>query len=214
MILHGYWRSSAAYRVRIALNLKGVDWTQREVSLVRDGGEHREPSFAQLNPQMLVPVLESGSSVLTQSMAIIEYLEEVLPDPPLLPDDVTERAQVRALAMSVACDVHPLNNLRVLQYLAGEFKIDSRRRSRWYAHWVTEGMRAFEASLARRPHHSDFCHGDNPTLADVCLVPQIYNARRFEVDLAPFPLIRQVEANCLRLSAFIDAQPENQPDAK
>lgn len=214
MILHGYWRSSAAYRVRIALNLKGIQWTHREVSLIREGGEHRKPDFTQLNPQKLVPVLESGSTVLTQSMAIIEYLEEIQPHPPLLPADAVERARVRALAMAIACDVHPLNNLRVLQYLGKELGIDTDRRTNWYAHWVTEGMQSIETLVSGNPQTQDFCHGNSPTLADVCLVPQLYNARRYEIDLTPYPTIRNIESNCLHLNAFVDAQPENQPDAK
>ena len=214
MILHGYWRSSAAYRVRIALNFKGIEWTHREVSLIRKGGEHQRPDFAELNPQKLVPVLESGSTVLTQSVSIIEYLEEILPHPPLLPAGAVERARVRALAMAIACDVHPLNNLRVLEYLGGELGIDTDRRTSWYSHWVTEGMQAIETLVSGSSKTCDFCHGDSPTLADVCLVPQLYNARRYEIDLTPYPSIRHIESNCLRLKAFVDAQPENQRDAE
>ena len=213
MVLHGYWRSSAAYRVRIALNLKGIAWTHRGVSLIRDGGEHRRPEFAAINPQKLVPVLESGETMLTQSLAIVEFLEEIQPMPALLPVDAIERARVRAIALAVACDIHPVNNLRVLDYLTGELGMGREHRSRWYAHWVTEGLQAIETMLATSPETGDFCHGDTPTLADVCLVPQLYNARRFDIDLTRYPCLERIEARCLRICAFIQAAPENQPDA-
>ena len=213
MVLHDYWRSSAAYRVRIALNLKGIAWTHRGVSLVRGGGEHLGPAFAAVNPQRLVPALETDGATLTQSLAIVEYLEEVRPAPALLPAGPAERARVRAVAMAIACEIHPLNNLRVLRYLAGELGVEPRQRSRWYAHWVTEGLQAIETMLATSPRTGEFCHRDAPTLADVCLVPQLYNARRFDVDLTPYPCLARIEARCLRIPAFADAAPENQPDA-
>lgn len=213
MRLHGYWRSSAAYRVRIALNLKGIAWTHRGVSLVRDGGEQHGPEFAAVNPQKLVPVLETDGATLTQSLAIVEYLEDVRPSPALLPAGAAERARVRAIAMAVACDVHPLNNLRVIRYLAGELGVEPAQRSRWYAHWVADGLRAIETMLATSPETGEFCHGDAPTLADLCLVPQLYNARRFDIDLTPYSRLVQIETRCLRIPAFDDAAPENQPDA-
>ncbi|NKC13913.1 MAG: maleylacetoacetate isomerase [Gammaproteobacteria bacterium] len=187
MCLHGYWRSSAAYRVRIALNLKGIEWMHRGVSLVQGGGEHLQPTFAALNPQQLVPVLSIDGANLTQSLAIIEYLEETRPKPPLIPSDPVGRARVRAFALAVACEIHPINNLRVLQHLTGELGLSSEERGRWYVHWVAGGLAALEAMLANDARTGMFCEGDLPTLADICLVPQLYNARRFNVDLSPYP---------------------------
>ncbi|MCP5372957.1 MAG: maleylacetoacetate isomerase [Hyphomicrobiales bacterium] len=213
MKLYGYWRSSAAYRVRIALNLKGLDWENVPVHLVQDGGQHLAPDYAALNPQKLVPTLVDGDRRLTQSLAILEYLDEVHPAPALLPADADGRARVRALAQAVACDIHPIDNLRVLNYLAGPLEVDKAGRDAWYVHWVREGFAAIESLLAGHPATGDFCHGGAPTQADCCLVPQVYNARRFEVDLAPYPAIRRIEAACLALPAFDAARPEKQPDA-
>ena len=213
MILHGYWRSSAAWRVRIALNLKGIPWTHQGVSLVRGNGEQHGPEFAAINPQKLVPALQTDRATLTQSLAIVEYLEEVRPAPALLPTGAAARARVRAIAMAVACDIHPVNNLRVIRYLAGELGIEPAQRARWYAHWVTEGLQAIETMLATSADTGEFCHRDAPTLADVCLVPQLYNARRFDVDLTPYPCLVGIESRCLTIPAFADAAPENQPDA-
>jgi len=212
--LYTYWRSSAAYRVRIALNLKGIDYDSIPVHLTADGGAQHQAPFAGLNPQELVPVLIDGERVIRQSMAIIEYLDEAYEDgASLLPVTVRERARVRALAQLIACDVHPLGNLRVLQYLEREFGAPQIERERWVQHWIIEGLAAFEALLADSPSTGIYCEGDEPTLADAFLIPQVYNARRWMVDLKPFPLIERVDAQCLALAAFDQARPENQPDA-
>lgn len=213
MELYTYFRSTAAYRVRIALNLKGIEADYRFVHLVRDGGEQHGDAYRKLNPQQLVPVLIDGGAPLTQSLAIIEYLEETHPQPPLLPPDAVGRARVRALAQAVACDIHPLNNLRVLQYLDREGGIDKAGRDRWYRHWVATGFDAIEAMLASSAATGRYCHGDTPGLADACLVPQVFNARRYECDLATYPTIVRVEQACLELEAFARAAPANQPDA-
>jgi maleylacetoacetate isomerase len=211
--LYSYWRSSAAYRVRIGLNLKGLPYDIVPVHLVRDGGQQHSDAYRALNPQELVPMLGHGQRRLTQSLAILEYLDEVWPTPPLLPATARERQRVRALALLVACDVHPLNNLRVLQYFEHEWNVPQPERDQWVKHWIEDGFRAAEALLAEHPSTGDFCEGEKPTLADCCLVPQVYNARRFGVDLAPYPTIRRIEAACLALPAFDAARPENQPDA-
>jgi maleylacetoacetate isomerase len=213
LCLHSYWRSSAAYRVRIALNLKGLAYDIAPVHLVRDGGEQHKPGFAAMNPQELVPVLQHGQRMLRQSLAILEYLDEMWPTPPLLPSTARERARVRALAQLVACDIHPLNNLRVMQFLEREFSTPQVERERWTRHWIVDGLRAFETMLADNSSTGLFCDGDAPTIADACLVPQVYNARRAGVDLREFPTIVRIERNCLDLPAFDAARPENQPDA-
>ena len=210
MILYSYWRSSAAYRVRIALNLKGLQAEQRPVHLRR--GEQRAAAYREINPQALVPALVVGERRLTQSVAIIEYLEERHPVPPLLPPAAEDRAWVRAIALAIACDIHPLDNTRVMQYLEAELGLDQAARDTWYAHWIREGFEAIEKQLAERP--AKYCFGETPTLADVCLVPQVANARRVKLDLAPFPRIRAVNEACLALPAFDRARPENQPDAE
>lgn len=212
MRLYGYWRSSAAWRVRIALNLKGLQWEPVPVHLVRDGGEQRQAAFLQLNPQGLVPVLEDGNAVLTQSLAIIEYLEETHPAGPLLPADPAGRARVRSLAQLVACEIHPLNNLRVLQYLRDALGLDEAQRDAWYRHWVSEGLAALEARLAQEPGAGRFCHGDTPGLADVCLVPQLYNARRYGCALDAYPRLQRIEAACNALDAFQSAAADAQAD--
>lgn len=213
MKLYTYWRSSAAWRVRIALNLKGLDWQPLPVHLTRDGGEQRQPGYLALNPQGFVPALETDGLLLTQSLAIIEYLEETRPEPPLLPGEAAARARVRSLAHLVACDVHPLNNLRVLQYLAGHAGYDETKQAEWYRHWVIEGLRALEARLASEPETGRYCHGDMPGFADCFLVPQLYNARRFGCDLEPYPTIVRIDAACSGLEAFKAAAAEAQPDA-
>ncbi|WP_027009146.1 maleylacetoacetate isomerase [Conchiformibius kuhniae] len=212
MKLYTYFRSSAAYRVRIALNLKNLPHDAAFVHLLRGGGEQKHPDYAAVNPQKLVPALTDGTCTLTQSLAIIEYLEETRPQPPLLPAAAPERARVRALSQLIACDIHPLNNLRVMQYLAAHFGADDARKNAWYAHWIGEGFAALEQML-QSPHTGRFCHGDTPTLADCCLVPQVYNARRFGCDLSAYPAIVRIDAECARLPAFADAAPEHQPDA-
>jgi maleylpyruvate isomerase len=212
MILYDYFRSSAAYRVRIALNLKGLASERRFVHLRK--GEQRDPAYLELNPQGLVPMLVVGERRLTQSLAIIEYLEEKHPQPPLLPVGPEDRARVRAAALSIACDIHPLNNLRVLKYLSKPLGVDEPKRDDWYRHWVVEGFTALEAQLAQHSASSPFCFGDTPTLADVCLVPQVDNALRLNVPLDAFPRIRAVNAACLALPAFDQARPENNPDAE
>ncbi len=211
--LYGYWRSSAAYRVRIALNLKGLQYEQIPVHLARDGGEQHRPQFQEISPQAQVPVLRHGARLIRQSLAIIEYLDELHPDPPLLPAIARDRARVRALAAAVACDIHPLNNLRVVQYLERELGADEAQRLAWMRHWMALGLAGVEAQVAKHPSTGDFCEGDTPTLADCCLVPQLYNARRYGLDLSPWPTVRRIEANCLALPAFQDAAPESQPDA-
>ena len=211
--LYGYWRSSAAYRVRIALNLKGLDYVQVPVHLVRDGGEQHQPAYRKLNPQGLVPVLHDGERVIRQSLAIIEYLDELHATPPLLPSSARDRARVRALALLVACDIHPLNNLRVMQYLENALTTTPSQRVEWMRHWMADGLASFEAQLADHPSTGRYCESDTPSLADCCLIPQLYNARRFEMDLSPYPNILRIEANCNELPAFDAARPEHQPDA-
>ncbi len=213
MRLYGYFRSSAAYRVRIALNLKGIDH-QLTVCHLRKG-EQRDPAFLALNPQGLVPALATDDgAVLTQSLAIIEYLDESHPQPPLLPADPLGRARVRSLAQLIACEMHPLNNLRVLKYLKNPLGHEQATIDSWYRHWVATGFEALEQRLAGEAATGAFCHGDSPTLADVCLVPQVVNARRFDCDLAPYPTIRRIDATCRELAAFRAAAPERQPDAE
>lgn len=211
MILYDYFRSSAAYRVRIALNLKGLEAERRFVHLRK--GEQRAAAYLEMNPQGLVPMLVVGPARITQSLAIIEYLDEKHPLPPLLPPGAEDRAFVRATALAIACDIHPLNNLRVLQYLYKELEIEEPARDEWYRHWVREGFVAVEAQLAARST-GPYCFGDTPTLADVCLVPQVANAHRLNLDMASFPRIRAIDAACLALPAFADAQPSRQPDAE
>jgi maleylacetoacetate isomerase len=209
--LYTYFRSSAAYRVRIALNLKGLSYGMVPVHLTRDGGQQHKPEFQKLNPQRRVPALElSSGDVLTQSLAIIEYLEEIEAEPPFLPPDALERAHVRALAQVVACDIHPLNNLISLQYLKRVLKHEQAEIDAWYHHWVIEGFTALEGMLGPGP----YAHGAHVTLADICLIPQVFNARRLKVPLDAFPKIVAVEQACLKLSAFDKARPENQPDAE
>ncbi|MBB3813581.1 maleylacetoacetate isomerase [Xanthomonas arboricola] len=212
--LFSYWRSSAAYRVRIGLQLKALVYLAHPVHLVRDGGEQHAPAYAQLNPQELVPTLRHGAVVVPQSLAILEYLEEAFADTTaLLPAAPAERARVRALAQLIACDVHPLNNLRVTQLLERAFALDVAQRQHWTRHWMQRGFAALETQLARDAHTGRFCHGDTPGLADCVLIPQLYNAHRFEVDLAPYPTLQRIEQACLALPAFDAARPEMQVDA-
>ncbi len=210
MILHGYWRSGTSYRMRIALNLKGVAYEQRPVDLRR--GDQKSDAFLALNPQGLVPALEAdGPVILTQSPAILEWIEETCPEPPLLPADAAGRARVRAMAALVACDIHPLNNLRVLNALKSEFGADPAALDAWAGRWIAAGLDALEALVAR--HGAGWCHGDRPTLADCCLIPQLYSARRFHVDLSPWPRLTAVEMAADAHPAFRAAHPDRQPDA-
>jgi maleylacetoacetate isomerase len=209
--IYSYFRSSAAYRCRIALNLKGLAHDTAFVHLIKDGGQHNAPAYRALNPQGLVPALEHDGRVITQSLAIIEYLDESHPEPPLLPGDAEQRARVRAFALAIACDIHPLNNLRVLNYLKGPLGNDQATVDAWYRHWVQEGLAACELLLPAT--HSRFCFGDRPTLADACLIPQMYNARRFKCDLAAVPRLAAIDETARALPAFASAAPEAQPDA-
>ncbi len=213
MDLYSYFRSSAAYRVRIALNLKGLDAKIVPIHLLRDGGQQLLPSYRGLNPDGLVPVLVDEGEALHQSLAIIEYLEEIQPMPALLPTSPLDRAYVRGLALLIACDIHPLNNMRVLKYLK-RINVDDAARDEWYRHWIALGFQALEVRLARDPRTGDFAFGNTPTMADLCIVPQVFNAKRFSVDLTSFPVIQRITENANRLQAFIDAAPAAQPDAE
>lgn len=213
LCLFSYWRSSAAYRVRIGLNLKGLRYDIAPVHLVRDGGDQHKPGYLETNPQKLVPVLQHGKRMLRQSLAILEYLDEMWPEPALLPATARERQRVRALAQVIACDIHPLNNLRVVQWFEHDWNVPQPERDVWIRHWIDEGFAAFEAMLQNHPATGAFCDGHAPSIADCCLIPQVYNARRFGVDLAPYPTILRIEEACLALPAFDAARPERQPDA-
>ena len=212
--LHTYWRSSAAYRVRIALALKGLAYESVPRHLLRDGGEQRSAEYLATNPQGLVPALEHDGHVVTQSLAICEYLEEIQPQPPLLPADPRGRASVRAMALAVACDIHPLNNLSVLQYLRGELGQGDESVTRWISHWIDRGFAALEQLIARHSDNGRYCFGDSVTLADVFLVPQVANSRRVQLDLAPYPRLAAVARHLESLPAFAAARPEAQPDAE
>ncbi|MGD9614905.1 MAG: maleylacetoacetate isomerase [Alphaproteobacteria bacterium] len=210
MKLHGYFRSSAAFRVRIALNLKRLAYESVPVHLRR--GDQRRPKFLGVNPQGLVPALDDNGRVLIQSLPIIEYLDETYPEPPLLPRDAAGRARVRALAAIVACDIHPLNNLRILRYLHRTLGQDEAALAAWYNHWIAEGFSAIEALLAADSRTGRFCHGDAPGLADIALVPQVVNAERYRLDLASYPTITRIFEACMTLDTFTAARPERQPD--
>lgn len=214
MKLYSYFRSSAAYRVRIALNLKGIAYETVPVHLVKDGGQQLSESYRQLNPTALVPTLVDGDLAIGQSMAILEYLEETHPEHALLPADAKGRARVRAIAQFIACDIHPLDNLRVLKYLKHEMKVGEDAKNTWYKHWVEVGLTAVEAMLAGHPDTGRYCHGDQPTFADLCLVPQVANARRFDCSLDAMPNIVRIDAACAELAAFQKAAPANQPDSE
>ena len=213
LTLHSYWRATAPYRVRIGLNLKGLPYDYVPVNLLK-GEQHAPDYVATRNAQHLTPALEVDGQVLTQSLAILEWLEETHPAPPLLPKAPFARATVRAMAALVACDIHPLNNLRVLQYLTQELGVSGAQKDAWYAHWVALGLQAVEDSLARSPDTGRFCHGDTPGLADCCLVPQVFNARRFNCALDAYPTITRIVAACEQLPAFQQAAPSAQPDAE
>ncbi len=209
--LYTYWRSSAAYRVRVALNLKGLEYQSLATDLMV--GEHHGASYRDTNPQGLVPALVHEGSTIAQSLAIIEYLDEVFPQPPLLPADPLQRATVRAMAQAIACDVHPLNNLRVLQYLKSKLGRTAEDINAWYGHWIHEGFAGLERMVAQHSTAGRYCFGDEPTVADACLVPQIYNANRFKIDVDAFPRLLQINAHLTTLAPFAAAAPEAQPDA-
>jgi len=210
--LYSYFRSSAAYRVRIALALKGLAYEYLPVHLIK--GEQRSDGYRALNAQALVPTLVDEQRVFTQSLAIIEYLDERHPRPPLLPDAPAERARVRAIALSIACDIHPLDNTRVLQYLVRTLGVSEDAKNAWYRHWIDLGLAALETQLAGDPATGTFCHGEKPSLADVCLVPQLANARRFDIPLDAYPTLARIDSSCRALAAFAQAAPERQPDAQ
>lgn len=209
--LYTYFRSSAAFRVRIALNLKGLAYEPEFVHLAK--GEHRKPAYAAVNPQGLVPALGVDGRLLTQSLAILEYLEETRPQPPLLPSDALGRARVRSLSLLIACEIHPLNNLRTLRHLKQALGQTDEQVNAWYRHWIADGLAKLEAEL-RAPATGRFCHGDAPGMADCCLVPQIFNAKRYQCDLASYPTVMRVFDACMHLDAFTRAQPDKQPDAE
>lgn len=212
LVLHNYFRSSTSVRVRIALNLKGLDYDYVPYALLPN--EHKSQSFLTLNPQGLVPALEvDGRTALTQSLAIIEYLDEAYPKTPLLPKDPLGRARVRSLAQIIGCDIHPVNNLRILRYIAEEFGADAEAKKAWFTRWASEGFAALEARLSTETQTSAFCHGDTPGLADICLYAQVLNNKRFDVDPSPYPTIMDIFTHCDALPAFQDARPENQIDA-
>ena len=214
MKLYTFFRSSASYRVRIALNLKGIRYEQAPIHLRRAGGEQLQPAFKAINPQALVPALEDNGRILTQSLAIIEYLDEKFPNPPLLPKDPADKALVRSMALVIACEVHPIQNLRVLNYVKSAYKQTDEQVNRWSQHWMNLGFTALEQLIVAQPNRGRFCSGDMPTLADICLVPQLGNARRYGCDLSRYPAIQGIEKNCMALPAFSDAAPEKQPDAE
>jgi len=212
MKLFGYWRSSAAYHLRIALNLKQLAYDNIPVHLIKNGGEQHSPSYQALNPAELVPTLQDGEFNLNQSLAIIEYLDEMYPQPALLPSDVADKAVVRALALDIACDIHPLNNLRVLQYLTGQLQVDESEKLKWIQHWLHAGFNALEQRLTKTA--GQYCFKDDVSVADLCLVPQVYNAQRFSLDMTAYPIINRIHHNCQQLAAFALAAPEQQPDAQ
>jgi len=211
MKLYGYWRSTAAYRVRIALHLKAVAFESISVHLVKNGGQQHQSAYSTLNPTRLVPTLVDGDFSLNQSLAIIDYLEHTTPEPSLYPSDAKLKAQVQALALDIACEIHPLNNLRVQQYLTKDLSLDDASKSAWIDHWMTIGFAAVEQQLAKTAGH--YCFSDTITVADICLVAQVYNANRFMVDMSCYPLITAIVSHCNEHPAFIKALPENQPDA-
>jgi maleylpyruvate isomerase len=214
MKLYSYFRSSAAYRVRIALNLKGLPYEYAPVHLLRDGGEQLKPEYRRLNPDAVLPTLVDDGHALQQSLAIIEYLEETHPEPPLLPKAPVDRAYVRSVALQVACEIHPVNNLRVLKYLKHTLKVADEAKDEWYRHWIEGGFATLEEHLAGDPRTGTFCFGDAPTLADACLVPQVFNAQRFKIDVTRFPTIQRIHDQAMQLDAFARAAPGEQPDAE
>ena len=214
MKLYNYFRSSASFRVRIALNWKALPFDYAPVHLLKDGGQQLRPEFRAMNPDALVPALDDDGVIVTQSLAIIEYLEEMHPQPPLLPRDAVQRAYVRSVALAIACEIHPLNNLRVLRYLVKTLGLSEEQKNVWYRHWVEQGLASLEARLNAEQRTGRYALGDAVTLADVVIVPQIFNAQRVDCSLAHVPTIMRIFGNCMQLPAFIDAQPSGQPDAE
>jgi len=212
--LYSYFRSSAAFRVRIAMGLKGLSYDYLPVHLLKDGGQQLTDAYRKLNADGVVPSLVDGDHTLTQSIAIIEYLDETHPEPKLLPGGALDRAYVRALALEIACEIHPLNNLRVLKYLKRTLGVSEEAKDGWYRYWIEQGFAALETTLARSGKVGKFCLGDTPTLADICLVPQVFNANRFNIDMAPYPTIRRIVDACMEVPAFQRAHPSVQPDAE
>ncbi len=214
MKLHSYFRSSASYRVRIALNLKGLPYELVPVHLLKDGGEQHTESFRALNPDALVPILENEGVALTQSLAIIEYLEETYPTPALLATNAIDRAWQRSVALMIACDIHPINNLRILQYLTNDLHVSEEDKNKWYRHWCEQGLAAIERMLVNDVRVGRYCYGDSPSLADCFLIPQIANAKRLQCNLTDMPTLLRINDACLQLEAFIHASPAQQPDAE
>jgi maleylacetoacetate isomerase len=212
--LYSYFRSSAAYRVRIALNIKGLSYEYVAKHLLKNSGEHRQADYLALNPQGLIPTLEHDGAIVTQSLAIIEYLDEVFPEPPLLPKPAIDRATVRAMALLIACDIHPLNNMRVLNYLKSPLGQETEAIAHWYRHWIDEGFGALEKMVLRHTYDVSYCFGNNVSIADVLLAPQVANARRYQIDLTAFPTLLKISTHLESLPAFVGARPEAQPDAE
>jgi maleylacetoacetate isomerase len=211
--LFSYYRSSSSYRVRLALNAKGLSYDYQGVHLVKDGGEQHKPEYKKMNPQALVPTLVDGDFIITQSMAIMEYLEEKYPSPTILPKTPEERAYVRQISLINVADIHPLNNLRVLNHLTVDLGVSQNQKTQWYHKWIRSGFDAIEKLLEKSPYRTGpYVCGDQATMADMCLIPQVYNARRYELDMNPWPLITAIDKHCMQLKTFIDASPENQPD--
>ena len=214
MKLYSYFRSSAAYRVRIALNLKGLAYEYAPIHLLRDGGQQLKPDYRKLNPDGIVPTFIDGDNVLTQSLAIIEYLEETRPEPSLLPGTPLDRAFIRSVALQIACEIHPVDNLRVLKYLKHTLKVGDEAKDAWYRHWLESGFESLEKRLANDARVGALCFGDTPTLADLCLVPQVFNARRFNLDMSRYPTIERIADHAGQIDAFARAAPGQQPDAE
>ncbi|MGZ5923062.1 MAG: maleylacetoacetate isomerase [Rhizomicrobium sp.] len=212
--LYGYFRSSAAFRARIALNLKGIKPELRFIHLLKDGGQQHTTEYKALNPLVLIPALVHNGHLITQSLAIMEYLDEVKPEPPILPKDALGRARVREIACVIACDIHPVNNLRLGQYLKSEIGISDEQQVRWQRHWIKVGFEALEKMLTLSKDTGLYCHGDTPTIADICLIPQMFNARRVKLEIERYPILARIEAHALAHPAFDAAHPKNQPDAE